>query len=105
MTTGRDARRTLAVNYPCLFWEDGIMPPATVPGDLCAGIDHVRLRAWREAAGLTREQVAVSAGISYPLLCAIELGNRRPRLAMLHRLATLYGHDPAELLAGADGSR
>jgi len=80
------------------------MPPTTALGDLCAGIDHARLRAWREAAGLTREQVAVTAGIGYPLLTAIELGNRRPRLAMLTTLAALYGHDPAELLPGPDGA-
>jgi hypothetical protein len=105
VTTGRDARRTLAVNHPCLFWEDGIMPPTAAPGDLCAGIDHAKLRAWREAAGLTREQVSACAGIGYPLLCAIELGNRRPRLAMLTRLAMLYGRDPADLLTSADGTR
>jgi transcriptional regulator with XRE-family HTH domain len=81
------------------------MPATAAAGDLCAAIDHAKLRAWREAAGLTREQVAVCAGIGYPLLCAIEYGNRRPRRDMLTRLAMLYGHDPAELLAAADGPR
>jgi len=63
--------------------------------------DHAKLLAWRVEADLTREQVCVAGGISFPWLSALERGEgRAPSLAVLTRLAQLYGHEPGELLAG-----
>jgi transcriptional regulator with XRE-family HTH domain len=66
--------------------------------------DHAKLRAWRNAAGLSREQVWAGVGVSVAWLAELEAGNARssPSLDLLVRLARFYGHQPAELLtAGA----
>jgi transcriptional regulator with XRE-family HTH domain len=64
--------------------------------------DHEKLRAWRDAAGLTRTEASHRAGIAYPTLADLEAGRyRNPQLPMLTRLAELYGHPLAELLPGA----
>lgn len=63
--------------------------------------DPVKLRAWREQAHLSREQVCTQLGISYPWLAALEQGpsgDRQPSLQLLTQLAQLYGHQPGELL-------
>jgi transcriptional regulator with XRE-family HTH domain len=63
--------------------------------------DHAKLLAWRVEADLTREQVCVEVGVSFPWLSALERGEgRAPSLAVLTRLARFYGHEPGELLTG-----
>lgn len=58
-----------------------------------------RLRALREHHGLTQEEFAEIAGMSYKHYQAIEAG-RKPdmRLSTLDRLASTYGIEVAELL-------
>lgn len=64
--------------------------------------DHEKLRAWRDASGLTRTQASHAVGIAYPTLAELESGRaRNPTLEMLTKLAELYGRSPAELLPGA----
>ena len=46
-----------------------------------------RLRKAREAAGLTREQLAVKVGRSYPMLAQYESGIKQPSLEALTRIA------------------
>lgn len=65
--------------------------------------DHRKLRAWRNEAGLTREQVcaqlqAQDVRIGHAWLSLLEKGRRVPSLELLVALARFYGHDPAELL-------
>lgn len=62
--------------------------------------DASKLRAWREAAGLRREKVALDLDISAAWLGDVERGNPRtkPSLDLLHALARYYGHGAAELL-------
>jgi transcriptional regulator with XRE-family HTH domain len=56
------------------------------------------LRTWRLESGIKPEQVCVDAGVSYPYLRAIEDGKRySPSIALLARLAAVYGHDVSEL--------
>ncbi|HET8661769.1 MAG TPA: XRE family transcriptional regulator [Micromonosporaceae bacterium] len=57
-----------------------------------------RLRAAREAAGLTQAQAAVELGVSRPLLIAIERGAREPQPAELVKLAQIYGRSVSDLL-------
>ncbi|HET8681149.1 MAG TPA: XRE family transcriptional regulator [Micromonosporaceae bacterium] len=57
-----------------------------------------RLRAAREAAGLTQAQAAVELGVSRPLLIAIEKGAREPQPAELVKLAQIYGRSVSDLL-------
>lgn len=57
-----------------------------------------RLRAAREARGLTQAQAAVELGVSRPLLIAMEKGSREVQPAELVKLATIYGKPVAELL-------
>lgn len=64
--------------------------------------DHVKLRAWRQASGLTRTDAAHAVGMSYPWLTDVEAGrNPNPSLELLARLAELYGHKLGELIPGA----
>jgi DNA-binding XRE family transcriptional regulator len=57
-----------AVNYAIL---DGVSP----------------VRAWREARGLTQQQLAEAAGISIPYLSQIEVGKRKGSAEVLAALA------------------
>ncbi len=63
--------------------------------------DYDTLRAWREEAGLTREQVWLGTECSVAWLRDLEAGRAVPSLDMLARLARFYGRDPRELLSGA----
>lgn len=53
--------------------------------------DGPRLRAEREAAGLTLEQVAVSVGLTASAVYGFETGRFRPSAATLGRLADALG--------------
>jgi transcriptional regulator with XRE-family HTH domain len=58
-----------------------------------------RLRAAREAAFLTQEQVAGRIGLSRSAIAQIELGNRAVSSIELDRLAVLYGRDIRDFLS------
>ncbi|MCP4657240.1 MAG: ImmA/IrrE family metallo-endopeptidase [bacterium] len=60
-----------------------------------------RLKAAREACGLTQKEVAGHLGVSRPTLTQIELGNRAVTSIELQQLAYLYGRDLRALLAAA----
>jgi transcriptional regulator with XRE-family HTH domain len=79
------------------------VPAAAAPGEIRRLHDHLKLREWREASGLTRLQVCALTGLSYQWLSALEGGwnNRQPSLETLVRLAELYGRQPGELLLSA----
>lgn len=62
------------------------------------GYAHVgTLEARRIRAGLSQRQAALRAGIHVRSLRNYEKG-RIPRMEPLHKLAALYGVDPAQLL-------
>jgi len=58
-----------------------------------------RLRAAREAAGLTQEEAASQLGVSRPTLAQIEAGRRKITGLELVRLSSLYGRTITDLLA------
>lgn len=58
-----------------------------------------RLRAAREAVGLTQEAVAEVLGAARPVVAEIEAARRRVTSLELAKLAGLYGRDLQELLA------
>lgn len=58
-----------------------------------------RLRAAREACGMTQEEVARCMDLSRPTIVQIELGNRAVSSIELDRLAYLFGRDIREFLA------
>lgn len=60
------------------------------------------LRASRERACLTQEAVAEAIGLNRVVLSYYETGDRQPSLAVLSRLARLYGLTLASLLEGAE---
>src|SRR6266704_465791 len=60
-----------------------------------------RLRAAREASGLTQAQAAAELGVSRPLLIAIEKGTREASPHELARLAEIYRTSLNELLRPA----
>ncbi len=62
------------------------------------GSAALRLRAAREARGLTQAQAAAELGVSRPLLIAIEKGTRKPSPQELVRLASLYQVSVSQLL-------
>jgi Zn-dependent peptidase ImmA (M78 family)/transcriptional regulator with XRE-family HTH domain len=61
----------------------------------------VRLRAARQARGLTQQQASAALGVSRPLLVSIEKGSRDVQPDELVRLAEIYGRPVSELLRPA----
>lgn len=83
------------------------MPATTAPGEAVRMLyDPAALRSRREAAGLTREQVHMTGAIGRSWLAELEQGapRRQPSLALIMRLAELYGCPPGELLAPTGGN-
>lgn len=69
---------------------------------MATAFDRHRLRAWRLESNFTPEQVCVLARVSYPYLRGIEDGIRTgPSIALLTRLASVYGRDVRELFTDA----
>lgn len=58
-----------------------------------------RVRARREALGLSQEKLAHSIGLHYSTVSHIERGDRSLRVISILRLAEGLGCDPAELVA------
>lgn len=56
-----------------------------------------RLRAAREAAGLTQAAAAARLGVTPSYLSQLESGHRRPNLEWLLQLAACYGAAPGDL--------
>ena len=78
------------------------MPAPTDPNEW---FDSARLRAWREEAGLTKEEVCFrNAPLSYPYLSNLEDGRQTPSVNLVYRLATFYGRNPAELFRDPNGA-
>jgi transcriptional regulator with XRE-family HTH domain len=61
---------------------------------------NIRLRALRDARGLTQEQVAEAAGTSQSHYSKIELGIVSPTIRTLRKIAEALDVDPIELLRG-----
>jgi transcriptional regulator with XRE-family HTH domain len=63
--------------------------------------DPAALRARREQAGLSREQVHMTGAVGRSWLAELEQGTprRQPSLQLIYALAELYGCQPGELLA------
>jgi len=62
-----------------------------------------RITRAREAAGLSREQLAVAIGRSHASVTSYELERAEPRLKILRAIAHALGTTTADLLAGTDG--
>jgi transcriptional regulator with XRE-family HTH domain len=77
------------------------MPGRAVPEPGRQLHDAVKLRTWREARDLSREQVCADLKISFNWLRALEMGTVVPSIHTLVQLAEYYGHDPGELLLPA----
>lgn len=59
-----------------------------------------RVRALRQEAGLSQEQLGELAGFHRTYVSALELGTRNVGLRGIVRLATALGVDPADLVTG-----
>ena len=64
-----------------------------------------RLKAAREALGLSQGQLAVRSGVSRPMISHMESGRRNPTLIVVHALATALGVSLAELMDAQTGGR
>lgn len=60
-----------------------------------------RLRAMREAAGLSQLALAPAAGLSHEAISLLEHGHRAPQAATVHKLALALGVSPAQFVAQA----
>jgi transcriptional regulator with XRE-family HTH domain len=58
-----------------------------------------RLKAAREALGLSREELAVALGRGYPSICNYETGINAPPMNVRGKLARILGCTPADLMA------
>lgn len=63
----------------------------------------LRLRALRNAAGWSIEQLAAASGVSRSMVSEVERSNRVPTILTLDRLATALGTSVARVLAPEDG--
>ena len=61
-----------------------------------------KVRALRQARGLTQEQLAHDVGIDLTYLGGIERGRRNPSLRVIVRMAQALGVTPPELLTRSD---
>lgn len=59
---------------------------------------HEHLRAWREAVGLTQQQVANKVGTTHATVSRWESGVQAIPPKKFNELAAVYGATPAELL-------
>lgn len=67
-----------------------------------------RLRATREATGVSQERLAHVCGLDRTYVGALERGRKNPSFVILVRLAAGLGVDPADLVRGfrpVNGSR
>jgi transcriptional regulator with XRE-family HTH domain len=58
------------------------------------------LKRWREARGLSQRALAERAGMPYPMVARIELGQTDPRLSTLRRLAEALKLTVGDLVDG-----
>lgn len=49
------------------------------------------VKAWRRARGLSQRALAERAGMPYPMIARLELGQTDPRLSTVERLAETLG--------------
>jgi len=56
------------------------------------------LREWRETRGLSQRALAERAGMPYPMIARLELGQTDPRLSTLRRLAKALNVTVAEII-------
>lgn len=73
-------------------------PPRLSDGELSALVG--RLAERRAAAGLSRQQLAEAAGLTYSAIAQLETAQNVPSLGTLEALATALGCHMAELLGG-----
>jgi transcriptional regulator with XRE-family HTH domain len=62
-------------------------------------IDSAKLRAWREARGLSVRGLAKEASVSTETVYSVEHGKRQPNLKTLGKFARALQVDPRDLLA------
>jgi transcriptional regulator with XRE-family HTH domain len=63
-----------------------------------AGSETRQLRAVREAAGLTQEQLATRSGVTQETISRLERGSHTPQARTLQRLADALGIPPNQIL-------
>lgn len=61
-----------------------------------------RLRALRQDAGWTLEQLATASGVSRAMISRIERGEASPTAVLLARLSTALGHSLSSFFAGVE---
>lgn len=61
------------------------------------------IRRFRERDGLTLEQFAAAAGVSYQYLCGIETGKQNCTIGVLEKIAHAFGMSLGTLIAAAYG--
>ncbi len=61
-----------------------------------------KVKALREAKGLSKEELAVESKSSYPMIVAIENGHRLPNLRLAGRLARILGVSIEQLELNGD---
>lgn len=64
-----------------------------------------RLRAAREACGLSQVDAGEAAGVHHVSIAQFETDVRTPTLATLLKLAAAYGVDVCDLIPGSDPKR
>lgn len=60
------------------------------------------LRKYRQAAGLTQEQLSLESGVQRNFISLIETGQNQPTINTMFKLATALSQKPSKLVADAE---
>lgn len=61
-------------------------------------MNYERMKALREAAGMTQAELGEKVLVTHNMICQIEKGRKEPSLTLLKVIAAALGVTPAELL-------
>jgi len=62
----------------------------------------LNLKRYRQAAGISQEELAQRSGLDRTYISGLERGLRNPTVIVLYELATVLGRDPRDLLDPED---
>lgn len=60
------------------------------------------LRKYRQAAGLTQEQLGLESGVQRNFISLIETGQNQPTISTIFKLASALGQKPLKLVSDAE---
>ena len=104
LTTTQDEQVELPWDFVRHYCDHTYQPRMEMMASLGRQVLGARVRSLREAAGLTQEALARTAGIGRVTLVRLENGRNAPKLGTLESIANALEQPIEDLLTGDDGS-